>query len=218
MRRELLERYGEARLYGGGLSVRATIDPAFQALADAALTEGLEDYDRRHGYRGPIDRIDPGESWREELATVKVPGGMKDRRLAVVLSAGRAEAEIGFEDGGKGVIPYDEARWARPTLEEQKVGARPSRVDKVLAAGDVVAVRAAKQDGKGKDYPEATYALDQIPDIDGAIVAIDPHTGRVLAMSGGYSAERSQFNRATQAARQPGSAIKPFVYLAALEA
>lgn len=218
IRRELQERYGEETLYGGGLSVRASIEPAMQDLAERALASGLETYDRRHGYRGPISELELTDDWQAQLAELKPPPGMKDRRLAVVLKASAKTAEIGFADGAQGKIPYAEVRWARATLKDQKVGGRPSRVSKVLAKGHVIAVRAVQKTAKGKAYPEGTYRLDQIPNIDGAIVAIDPHTGRVLAMSGGYSAERSQFNRATQAERQPGSAIKPFVYLAALEA
>lgn len=218
IRRELLERYGEETLYGGGMSVRAAVDPALQSFADKALAEGLEDYDRRHGYRGPIAQLTLDTNWQAQLATVKRPAGLGERRLAVVLKSGRREASIGFADGATGKIPYREVRWARKTLKDQKVGGRPNRVSKVLATGDVIAVKPALKGAKGKPYPAGTYSLDQIPNVDGAIVAIDPHTGRVLAMSGGYSAERSQFNRATQAARQPGSAVKPFVYLSALEA
>ena len=218
VRRELLDLYGEQELYGGGMSVRASIDPEMQTLADEALVEGLEDYDRRHGYRGPVTQLPLGEDWAARLDAIKPPGGMRDRRLAVVLKADAKTAEIGFADGSKGYIPYQEVRWARPTLDDQKVGPRPNRVSAVLEAGDVITVRAAPEDDDGKKRKPDAYALDQIPNIDGAIVALDPHTGRVLAMSGGYSYERSQFNRAVQAARQPGSAIKPFIYLAALEA
>jgi len=218
VRRELLERYGEDVLYGGGMSVRATIAPEMQALAVSALQTGLEDYDRRHGYRGPVTQIPLDDKWQAQLATIKRPAGLLDRRLAVVLKATSKRANIGFADGSEGVIPYSEVRWARPHLEDQKVGARPNRTDKVLEPGDIVAVRPARKDSKGREPPEGAYRLEQIPDVDGAVVVLDPHTGRVLAMVGGYSADRSQFNRATQAARQPGSAIKPFIYLAALEA
>ncbi|MGZ0189827.1 MAG: penicillin-binding protein 1A, partial [Alphaproteobacteria bacterium] len=219
IRRELLDRYGDSSLYGGGMSVRATIDPALQKIADDALHQGLEDYDRRHGYRGPITRLILDQAWQAKLATVKRPPGLGERRLAIVLRTSAKSAEIGLADGSKGTIPYNEVRWARPTLDDQKRGRTPRSLTKVLGPGDVIAVSPAKRTSKKKrPYPAGTYTLDQIPDVDGAIIAIDPHTGRVLAMTGGYSAERSQFNRATQAARQPGSAIKPFVYLAALEA
>ncbi len=218
IRRELLDRYGEPTLYGGGMSVRATIDPVLQDIADTALVDGLEDYDRRHGYRGPIDRILLDATWQARLAALPPPPGMRGRSLAVVLRTSGDAAEIGLADGSVGAIPFEELSWASKALPDQAVGRKPRKVSDVLGPGDVIAVRPALQDAKKRDYPPATFALDQVPDVDGGIVAIDPHTGRVLAMAGGYSAERSQFNRATQAARQPGSAIKPFVYLAALEA
>lgn len=218
IRRELAERYGEDGLYGGGMSVRATIDPALQALADHALKSGLEAYDRRHGYRGPLAQLETVEDWQIQLANQPIPPGSGARRIAVVLKAGAKTASIGFADGETGVIPYAEMRWARASLKDQKVGGRPNAVSKALSVGDVILASEVKKTAKGKAYPEATYRLEQIPNVEGAIVALDPHTGRVLAMSGGYSAARSQFNRATQAERQPGSAIKPFIYLAALEA
>ena len=218
IRRELLERYGDAALYGGGMSVRATIDPTLQALADQALAEGLENYDRRHGYRGPLAQIQLDSSWRWRLAAIERPPGLRDRRLALIMQVSSDRADIGLADGTGGQIPFAEARWARPSLSDQRVGRAPRRMSDVVSPGDVVAVRAVQANDDGKAYPNGTYALDQAPNVDGAIVALDVHTGRVLAMSGGYSPERSQFNRATQAERQPGSAIKPFIYLAALEA
>lgn len=218
IRRELQGKYGEDTLYGGGMSVRATIDPFLQSAADKALETGLEAYDRRHGYRGPVQQIVLDQAWQSKLATIEQPPGLGQRRLAVVLQANSKKADLGFADGTGGTLPYRELRWARPSLQDQKVGRTPRRVTDVIKPGDVIAVAPAKFRSKNKPYPPGTYKLDQIPNVDGAIVALDPHTGRVLAMSGGYSSERSQFNRATQAARQPGSAIKPFVYLAALEA
>jgi len=218
IRRELQSRYGEQDLYGGGMSVRATMDPVLQAAADKALKDGLEAYDRRHGYRGPIQQVVLDQAWQSKLATIERPLGLGNRRLAIVLEVDRKQAHLGFADGTGGFLPYRELRWAAPTLKDQKVGRKPRRVSDVVAPGDIIAVVPVAFGAKKKPYPAGTYKLDQTPNVDGAIVAIDPHTGRVLAMSGGYSSERSQFNRATQAARQPGSAIKPFVYLAALEA
>ncbi|HSR55258.1 MAG TPA: penicillin-binding transpeptidase domain-containing protein, partial [Alphaproteobacteria bacterium] len=148
-------------------------------------------------------------------------------RLAVVLGADKEKAEIGFADGSQGTIPLAEMRWARPWVEGQKLGVWHGRADKVLNPGDVVPVEAVserkvrpKKKGEKAEtvkYPENTFSLRQIPDINGAVVALDPHTGRVLAMSGGLAYSESQFNRATQALRQPGSAFKPFVYLSALD-
>ncbi len=234
VRRELLQRYGERELYRGGLSVRTTLDPKLQAIADEALRAGLIAYDRRHGWRGPIARLKgiggkQGEdtSWAERLAKVEEPPALGPWRLAVVLAADKDKAEIGLADGSKGTIPLAEMRWARPWVKGQNLGVWYGRADKVLDPGDVVAVAPAKErrlppakkgdPARTEPYPEGTYALEQIPDINGAVVALDPHTGRVLAMSGGIDYSESQFNRATQALRQPGSAFKPFVYLAALD-
>jgi penicillin-binding protein 1A len=135
----------------------------------------------------------------------------------VVLAVDEASAEIGTADSLRGRIPMSELTWARAALEKQKRGPKVKTSSDVLAVGDVIAVEPVAKDGKGKAYPANSFALRQIPDVQGAIVALDPHTGRVLAMSGGYSFRLSQFNRATQARRQPGSAFKPFVYLAALD-
>ncbi|NQW09930.1 MAG: transglycosylase domain-containing protein, partial [Alphaproteobacteria bacterium] len=217
-RRELLDRYHENGLYEGGLSVRTTIDPRLQRIAESALRRGLELYDRRHGWRGPVTTLPVEAGWGDALARVEAPGGLGDWRLALVLKVTDKEATIGFADGTLGTMPYAEVRWARPWLEDQRFGEVPASVDAVLAPGDVVPVAAVIETAKGEPYPEATYGLRQIPDVGGAIVALDPHTGRVLAMSGGWDIETSQFNRATQARRQPGSAFKPFVYLAGLDA
>ena len=211
VRRELAERYGSDSLYGGGLSVRTTLDPRMQEIAARVLRAGLESYDRRHGWRGPIARLDasaPG--WEALLSETPRPVGLGgERRLAMVLAVSSEAAEIGFADGGHGVIPMSELAWARLRLEGQRVGRAPQTAGDVLAPGDVVAVEPREDPG--------VYGLHQPPDVEGALVALDPHTGRVLAMVGGYSFAASEYNRATQALRQPGSSFKPIVYAAALE-
>ncbi len=217
VRRELAERYGETELYKGGLSVRTTLDPKLQDIADRTLRDGLRAYDRRHGWRGPLSRIAVDGDWQAQLVAIEPPPGLDEWRLAAVLALSKDTAKIGFADGNSGTIPLAEARWARPWVEEQRVGKSVRQMSDVLAAGDVVPVEEVADDGSGEPYPAGTFALRQIPAIEGALVALDPHTGRVLAMSGGYSFARSQFNRATQALRQPGSAFKPFVYLPALD-
>jgi len=209
VRRELAERYGDEELYKGGLSVRTTVDPVLQKIADKAVADGLMAYDRRHGWRGPLSRLDDIDGWQEKLVALTAPEGLGDWTMAAVLGVTETEAEIGFADASTGNIPLSEMKWARAWLEGEKRGPRVKTPADVLAPGDVVAVEATKTAG--------TFALRQIPDIEGALIALDPHTGRVLAMTGGYSYARSQFNRVTQAMRQPGSAFKPFVYLAALE-
>lgn len=218
IRRDLADTYGEKTLYKGGLSVRTTLAPRLQAFADQALRSGLIAYDRRHGWRGPVARIEADANWTVRLSQVKPPKGLGDWRLAVVLAVTAQEAEIGQADGVRGRIPLAELKWARSWQKGEKRGPRVKSPADVLAVGDVVAVEAVAQDKNGAAYPADSYGLRQIPAIEGAVVALDPHTGRVLAMSGGFSPDKSEFNRATQARRQPGSAFKPFVYLAALDA
>lgn len=217
VRRELVARYGEGGLYKGGLSVRTTLNPRYQRIAVEALRKGLETYDRRHGWRGPIANVSLDLGWLGQLRTVKPPKGMRNWQLAVVRELLPDRADIGVEDGGLGSIPLAELRWGRKWLKGELLGPRIKRPDQVLAVGDVVPVQLVTKDAKGNAYAERSFALKQVPELEGSLVAMDPHTGRVLAMVGGYSYERSQFNRAVQARRQPGSAFKPFVYLAALD-
>lgn len=224
VRRTLYERYGEAGLYRGGLSVRTTLDSHLQEIADRALRDGLIRYDRRHGWRGPISqvRLDPNtENFQAQLNTVIRPGGLAPWRLAVVLATDDGGATIGLDDGARGRIPFAELRWARAWRKGQLLGPAVKSTTDVVTVGDVVAVASLVTDKAAADKAAKAapvlYSLQQIPEVNGALVALDPHTGRVLAMSGGFSYEMSQFNRATQAQRQPGSSFKPFVYLAALD-
>jgi len=213
VRRELLQRYGDKGLYQAGLSVRTSLDPNLQAIAERSLRDGLIAYDRRHGWRGPLVHIDaPVQDWSEKLAAIAPPAGSGDWRLAAVLSTDGEGAAVGLAGGLQGRIPFAELRWARPELPDQHVGPLPKLAADVVKPGDVVLVE--KLAGEAK---VPLFGLRQIPEVSGAIISMDPHTGRVLAMAGGYSYEMSQFNRATQAKRQPGSAFKPFVYLTALE-
>jgi penicillin-binding protein 1A len=213
IRRELAAKYGEEALYKGGLVVRSTLDPKLQQMANRALRKGLLAYDQRHGWRGPVNHFDIGNDWAARLAAIPNPPGMSPWRLSVVIGLGDTGAEIGFADGTRGRIPWNEIKWARPWLEGQRVGTVPKKPADVLKKGDVVMVEGLDREEGGAP----AFALRQLPAIDGALVVLDPHTGRVLAMVGGYARERSEFNRASQALRQPGSSFKPFVYLSALE-
>ncbi len=232
LRRELIAKYGEEKMKKGGYSVRSTLDPELQKYADEALRKGLVAYDRRHGYRGPVAQLPEkygarwAEGWRKKLSGVERPAGAAAWPLAVVLKTEAKRAAIGFADGGRGVIPLAEVAWARKqgvrTRKSGKkvytaVGPRIRKVGDALRKGDVILVEPVRRTRKGKAYPEGTFALRQIPKATAAILAMDPHTGRILAMSGGFSFRISQFNTATQAKRQPGSAFKPFVFLTALE-
>lgn len=226
VRREVYALYGEQQLYGGGLSIRTTLNTDLQQLAQRALRNGIEDYDQRQGYRGPVAELETLEAWWERLTEFEIPTDLAPWRLAVVLSVDEEEnrANIGlrpritrarrFEDRvDLGVINLAGVKWARakPSPENgYKVkGPRIKRMSQVLKTGDVVWVSPQGDD--------ENYVLKQLPEANGAMVALDPHTGRVLAMTGGYSFAASEFNRATQANRQPGSAFKPFVYAAALD-
>jgi penicillin-binding protein 1A len=216
VRREILEKYGEKRLYEGGLSVRTTLDPKMQVIAHKALAEGLVRYDEGRGYRGPIGKIDITGDWGVKLADVRAFADI-GWRLAAVLETSDQSVRIGLqparEPGGAvvrdrqiGIIPVEGAKWARPSSAKQ-----PLRLGQFLAPGDVIYVEPL---GPGK---EGQYKLHQIPEVSGGMVVMDPLTGRVLALVGGFSFDQSQFDRATQAMRQPGSSFKPIVYSAALD-
>ena len=214
VRRELFERYGEKKLYDGGLSVRTTLDTKLQVLARKTLTDGLVQYDEAQGWRGPVTKVDIAGDWGVKLADVKALADVAPWRLAVVLEVNDQSARIGLQPGREpggyiskerdvGIVPLDGVKWV-------KSGGKPvSKVGQALNAGDVVYVEPAKLAGQ--------FRLRQVPEVSGAMVVEDPWTGRVLAMVGGFSYDQSQFNRATQALRQPGSSFKPIVYAAALD-
>lgn len=216
VRRELLKHYGEEELYQGGLVVRSTVDARLQEIAQHSLRAGLEAYDQRHGYRGPFKHFDSLDNWRARLGEVTRPLEMLDDwSIGVVLNINANQATLGFSDEtiANGVLPLDDVKWAREYRDEGYArGPEITAVTDVLKVGDLVMVE--KKDGDSNHY-----ALKQIPDVQGAIMAMDAHTGRILAMQGGwkYRYGSSEFNRATQAYRQPGSAFKPFVYMAALD-
>ena len=227
VRRELVENFGTDGVNEGGLSVRTTLNPQLQDIARDSLRQGLAEYDRRHGYRGHYGKIDPSGDWLTELNEMERPVDTEPYILAVVLGVDDADkinsVEIGTIEGGAGNIPLYELFWAREALEDQKRGDQIRKPSDVVEAGDVILVervfkRPGREDGDPDIiYPEDTFALRQAPEVEGGIVALDPHTGRVLAMHGGWNFDRSEFNRVTQAKRQPGSAIKPFITLQRLK-
>jgi len=213
VRRQIKELYGDDGLYDDGYSVQTTLNSALQDLSQAALRRGLIGYDRRHGWRGPAGRLTPEQmnDWAASLLKKDKPVGAPDNwRLGVVLQAAREVSVIGFADGSTIELPLERLAWARKPAKEAQVGPAPERTSEVFDVSDLVFIG---PDTEEPDKPQ----LRQLPKVDGAVVAMDPRTGRVLALVGGFSADRSEFNRATQAARQPGSAFKPFVYAAALE-
>lgn len=211
VRRELADRYGEAKLYEGGLSVRTTLDPKMQGMARKALVDGLVRYDEARGWRGPVQNLPiTGREWGQVVAEVPALGDVQPWRLAIVTGIDGDTARIGLqprrEASGQvsrqreiGTIGAEGIRWTRR-----------QRMSQVLNVGDVVYVD--QLEGK-----PGQFRLRQIPEVSGAMTVMDPHTGRVLAMVGGFSFDQSEFNRATQAQRQPGSSFKPIVYAAALD-
>lgn len=212
VRRELADMYGSQVLYEGGMTVKTTVDERLQAIADRALRAALIDYDRRYGYRGALKKLGSAANWQDALAAasqeMQVP--LYDgQQLAVVLSNEGNKAEIGLADGSKGGIALSELLWARADLQGTRRGSLVRKVSDVLQVGDVIIAQPLGKAGE--------YGLHQVPEVGGALLAMEPHSGKVLAMAGGYSPLKSEFNRATQAMRQPGSAFKPFVYLSALE-
>lgn len=225
VRRDIFERYGEKKLYEGGLSVRTTLDPKIQVMARKTMVAGLVNYDEQQGYRGAISKLDISGDWGVKLAEIKSLSDISPWRMAVVLETSDQSARIGFQPnrelGGAiskqretGLITLDGVKWAKAASGAAK-GRAATGVSQVLQPGDVI--YADPLYSKEGQPVEGQYRLRQIPEVSGAMVVMDPLTGRVLAMVGGFSFDQSQFNRATQAYRQPGSSFKPIVYSAALD-
>ena len=222
VRQQLVQLFGDKRTTDGGLVVFTSLDPGLQVVADSSLRQGLTEYDRSHdGWRGPVAHIDASGDWQTALNALKPPPGMLPNWVqAVVLSTTATTADVGWigpsRRGGpvgatlSGTLSLSTLRWARHAGNfGANLGAAPRRMTDVVTAGDVVMVEPS---GAGD-----AVALRQIPQVQGAVMTMDPVTGRVLAMSGGWSYGLSQFNRVTQAQRQPGSGFKPIVYLTAME-
>ncbi|MGN6145738.1 MAG: penicillin-binding protein 1A [Mesorhizobium sp.] len=219
VRRQIIARYGENALYEGGLSVRTTLEPTLQRLARKVMQRGLMKFDTLRGYRGPVTTIDMSGDWGKPLGEVKGLSDVPEWSLAVVLDSSDKGLTVGLQparqDSGalvdervEGTVAKADMSWALRYKKDGKTLKAKSPAE-VLKAGDVVFVE-KKEDGDG-------YLLRQVPEVEGGLVAMDPHTGRVLAMVGGFSYAASEFNRATQAMRQPGSSFKPIVYSAALD-
>lgn len=219
VRREISQNYGNDALYEGGLIVRTTVDPKLQEIATRVFRQEIENYDTRHGFRGALANIPLDESYVDALAKVEMPKGAKEGwEKAIVLSVEDNKALIETAGKEKGEIPQALLTWARKTLKNQGISDAPKSAKNVLAPGDVILVE--KVDAKtlvSKKLAENSYYLRQVPNVEGGLIALDPHTGKVLAAVGGYDFKKSQFNRATQAMRQTGSAFKPIVYIAALD-
>ena len=195
VRKYLVEKYGFNKIYKQGFTIKTPINLELQSIATQSLREGLEEYDKRKGWRGPILNKKITDKWNKNLKKYKLEKTI-GWDLAIVKKINKFSVEIETEKKNQGIIKYDDASWTKKEL------------DKIFKIGDVVYV---------KNIKDNLYSLKQIPKANGGIVILNPYTGRVLAMSGGFSFKLSEFNRATQAFRQPGSAFKPFVYALALE-
>ncbi|WP_096176539.1 penicillin-binding protein 1A [Cohaesibacter sp. ES.047] len=218
VRRWIDEEFGTEKLYKGGLSVRTSLDVDLQVEARKALNDGLIKYDRRKGWRGPVKTASITDDWGTALYKIDPLSDVPEWKLAVVLEAGDNEATIGLrpekDATGEvstaretGTIPLKDLKWAKWSKGDRK-GKAIRKTSDVFAPGDVVYVT-KEEDG--------SYSLEQPPEVSGALIAMDPYTGRILAIAGGFSYDQSQFDRATQAYRQPGSSFKPFVYATALD-
>ncbi|MCA3486480.1 MAG: PBP1A family penicillin-binding protein [Rhodobacter sp.] len=222
--RQLSTTFGKEELFTGGLTIRATADPDLQQEAARALRAGLERYDRAQGiWRGTRkvispDRLGSEADWRSALSEAEVPRDVEGWYPAVVLSVTGDAARIGIEgieeDDDGHFIPAEDVTWARKRQADGRLGPKANEVSDLVSVGDVVLVQAVTSD---EDGSFARWSLRQVPEVGGAFMAMDVNTGRVLAMQGGFSFQESEFNRATQAQRQPGSSFKPFVYAAALD-
>jgi len=192
-RRVITNKYGIDKLMTGGLSVRTTLDSKMQSIALNAFRVGLQRYDRPSGWHGPVAQIELGAGWEQRLDAIPNAKDITGWRIAVITDAS-GTWEIAFVDGTTGTVP--------------EAGRKLSGSGKAKA-GDVIYVEGTKDEG--------SFALRQIPQVNGGLVILDPHSSRVLALVGGFSYYDSVFNRATQAMRQTGSAFKPFVYATALD-
>ena len=219
VRRQIIQKYGVDALYEGGLSVRTTLNPTLQVEARKSLQAALLRYDEARGWRGPMKNVELGNDWGAAFGDMQSYSDVPEWQLAIVLNVSAAGADIGLrppldasgsrsKERKRAFIAADNMKWAMRVINIGGKRTSAKSPEGVLKTGDIVYV--AK-------LGESSYRLQQPPKLEGALVAMDPHTGRVLAMVGGFSYAESEFNRATQAYRQPGSSFKPFVYAAALD-
>ena len=195
VRKSVIETLSYDKVYKQGFNINTPIDLNLQTIATKSLRDGLIAYDKRKGWRGPLANKVYNSEWKKDLEKYKLENSI-NWKLAIVKKINKFSAEIETEDNIEGVIEYQSISWTKKEF------------NKLLKPGDIIYV---------KNLKENIFNLQQLPKVNGGIVVMDPFTGRVLALSGGFSFKQSEFNRATQAKRQPGSAFKPFVYALALE-
>jgi penicillin-binding protein 1A len=207
VRAEMIRRFGTAA-YTAGLKVTTTIDSRLQMASNRAIHDTLMAYDERHGYRGPLAHVELPPPGDRLTALLEDYPTLLDYEAAIVLRVDDASAQLYFADRGEQTIDFDAVSWAAPFVTDDAVGAKPTTVAQVLHVGDIARFRR---------MPDGHWRLAQIPEVQGAFVSIDPFDGAVVALNGGFDFYLNNFNRATQARRQPGSSFKPFVYSAGLE-
>ena len=210
-RQEVIEKFG-TDAYTSGMKVFLTIDSKLQTAANKTVIAGLESYDQRHGFRGPIKQFSPDQledetSLLEQLAKLKVP---QHHNSAVVLELSETSATLLINDGSRGTINLEQAEWAEPFITVNRTGPKPSSLLELFNLGSVIEVSKLSADS-------TLYGLTQTPEAQAALISISPTNGAIKALIGGYDFSLSHYNRATQAKRQPGSNFKPFIYLSALE-
>ena len=195
VRKGILDKFGYDKVYKEGLNIKTPLDLNLQTIATEALRDGLIAYDKRKGWRGPLDNKVYSEVWSKDLKKSKLEK-VFNWDLAIVKNINKFSIEIETDKNETGIIEYKDINWIKKETSE------------IFKKGDIIFVKKIKK---------GIYSLKQIPEVNGSIVVMDPFTGRVLAMTGGFSFKQSEFNRASQALRQPGSAFKPFIYALALE-
>ena len=195
VRKDVIEKYGFDKVYKQGFNIKTPLDLKLQKIATQSLRKGLQEFDKRKGWRGPLLNKKKNKNWKQNLSKLSLEKSLK-WELAIVKRIDKFETVIETIDGDKGIINFNDIDWTRKEFK------------KIFKKDDIIYV---------KKLSDGNYSLKQLPKANGAIVVMDPYTGRVLALSGGFSFKQSEFNRASQAKRQPGSAFKPFIYALALE-
>ena len=195
VRKKVINNYGFEKVYKQGFNIKTPIDLNLQKIATNSLREGLENYDKRRGWRGPLKNKNLNKEWRKGLEKFHLEKSI-GWEIAIVKRIDKFEAVIETKKNKTGIINHEDINWTRKNFKQ------------LFNIGDVIYV---------KKINEGNYSLKQLPLANGGIIVMDPFSGRILAMSGGFSFKKSEFNRTTQALRQPGSAFKPFIYALALE-
>ena len=195
VRKDVIDKYGYDKVYKQGFNIKTPLDLELQKIATQSLRNGLQEFDKRKGWRGPLSNIKKYKNWKKDLKDLSLEKSL-GWELAVVTRIDKFETVIKTQNDDNGTINFNDIDWTRKEFK------------KLFKIGDIIYV---------KKLSDGNYSLKQLPRANGGIVVMDPYSGRVLALSGGFSFKQSEFNRASQAKRQPGSAFKPFIYALALE-